>query len=42
MLPPPITPTPELDSTLATAPRVVGDKLIVVTRKGTVYALSLH
>lgn len=32
----------ELDGALATAPRVVGDKLIVVTRKGTVYALSVH
>lgn len=32
----------ELDSALATAPRVVNDQLIVVTRKGTVYALTVH
>jgi outer membrane protein assembly factor BamB len=32
----------ELDSALATAPRVVQDKLMVVTRKGTVYALALN
>ncbi len=32
----------ELDSALATAPRVVQDKLIVVTRKGTVYALAVN
>jgi outer membrane protein assembly factor BamB len=32
----------ELDSGLAAAPRVVQDKLIVVTRKGTVYALAVN
>ncbi len=32
----------ELDSELATAPRVTQDKLIVVTRKGTVYALAVN
>jgi outer membrane protein assembly factor BamB len=32
----------ELDSGLAAAPRVVQDKLIVVTRKGTVYALGVN
>ncbi|MEY4765065.1 MAG: outer membrane protein assembly factor BamB [Pseudomonadota bacterium] len=32
----------ELDSAPATAPRVVQDKLIVVTRKGTVYALAVN
>ncbi len=32
----------ELDSELATAPRVTQDKLMVVTRKGTVYALTVN
>jgi outer membrane protein assembly factor BamB len=32
----------ELDSELATAPRVAQDKLMVVTRKGTVYALTVN